>query len=308
MFTRKKALKIGAVIGTAGLAFSLASCASDGGAGDGGENDGAEDMGAITLGFIPSWTDGLSTAYLLENQLGKLGYTVEMEELTEAGPLYAGLAGGDVDMYPSAWPEVTHADYMDEFGDEIEDLGSYYDNAKLTITVPEYVDVDSIEDLAGRGEDFDGRIVGIEPGAGLTGAAESMIPEYGLEDEFSLETSSTAAMLAELEGAIENEEDIVVTLWRPFWPYGELDLKDLEDPNGAMGEPEALHFLGHTGFSDEFPEAADYIAGIQLDDVAYGALESSVQQASEDGEDAIRDAVDTWVSENGDAYETLITE
>ena len=60
------------------------------------------------------------------------------------------LANGDVDIYPSAWPEVTHKQYMDEYGDQLEDLGAYYDNAKLTIAVPSYSNINSIEDLKGK--------------------------------------------------------------------------------------------------------------------------------------------------------------
>src|SRR5699024_363375 len=152
--------------------------------------------GTITLGYIPSWTDGLSTAYLLDNRLTAMGYDVEHEEISEAGVLYAGLAQGDVDMYPSAWPEVTHASYMEEYGD-------------------------SIEDLVGQADRFGNRIVGIEPGAGLTEATQdSVIPGYGLDD-YELITSSTPAMITELQNAIDSEEDIVVTLWTPFWAMSE---------------------------------------------------------------------------------------
>src|SRR5690606_21945873 len=214
---------------TASLA--LAGCATGNDtAGDDGDGT-TEDKGTITLGFLPSWTDGLSMAYLLQDQFEKLGYTVEMQTLTEAGPLYTGLAQGDVDMYPSAWPEVTHVEYMNEYGDDLEDLGAYYDNAKLTIAVPDYMDIDSIEDLKGSADRFDGKIIGIEPGAGLTRQTqEEMIPAYGLEDEYTLETSSTAAMLTVLGEAIDKQEDVVVTLWRPFWANSTYEVKDLEDP------------------------------------------------------------------------------
>lgn len=306
---KKRNLTGALALGTA-AALMLAGCASDSGDnGDtmGGSDSASEDMGTITLGFIPSWTDGLSTAYLLENQLEQLGYTVEMEELTEAGVLYAGLSNGDVDIYPSAWPEVTHAEYMTEFGDQIDDLGAYYDNAKLTIAVPSYVDIDSLDELAANADRFGGEIIGIEPGAGLTGVTEnSMIPEYGLEDSYNLITSSTATMLTALGDAIDKEEDIVVTLWRPFWAYNSFDMKDLEDPKGAMGETEALHFLGTKGFADEFPEAAEFIAGIQLDDAAYGSLEGLV--TSEDYQDRPADAVADWIAENPGAFSTMITE
>lgn len=287
----------------AAAAIALTGCSS---AGSGGSGNGGE-KGEITLGYLPSWTDGLSTAYLLENQLEDLGYDVNMEELTEAAVLYTGLASGDIDIYPSAWPEKTHAQYMEKYGDDIEDLGAYYDNAVLTIAVPDYVDIDSIEDLKGNADRFDGKIVGIEPSAGLTEQTEkTMMPEYGLDKEYKLVTSSTATMLATLKDSIKNEEDIVVTLWRPFWANDAFPVKDLKDPKGAMGEPEKLHFLGTKGFSEKYPDAAELIKGIKLDDAQYGSLEDLV--VNEFGEGKEPEAIKKWISENPDAYETLISE
>ena len=317
--------RIGAILGaTAIAAVGLVGCGSDTADTTAGDTGTVEDTGAgadtdtdatgddaagtasgtITLGFIPSWTDGLSTAYLLENRLEKLGYTVDMQELTEPGVLYAGLAGGDFDMYPSAWPEVTHASYMEEFGDSIEDLGSYYDGAILTLAVPEYSTLNSIADLSDNADLIGGQIIGIEAGAGLTAAVQdSIIPEYGL-DNLELVTSSTPAMLAELERATSNEDEIVVTLWRPFWANSAFNMRDLEDPEGAFGEPEGLHFLGKDGFADEFPEAADLIAGIQLDDEQYGSLEDMV--VNEYGEGREAEAVEAWLEANPDAFSTQV--
>ena len=289
----------------AAAAIALTGCSSSGSGGS-GDGDGGE-KGEITLGYLPSWTDGLSTAYLLENQLEELGYDVKMEELTEAAVLYTGVASGDIDIYPSAWPEKTHKQYMDEYGDKIEDIGAYYDNAQNTIVVPDYVDINSIEDLKGNADRFDGKIVGIEPSAGLTEQTEkTMMPEYGLDKEYKLVTSSTATMLATLKDSIKNEEDIVVTLWRPFWANDAFPLKDLKDPKGAMGEPEKLHFLGTKGFSEKYPDAAELIKGIKLDDAQYGSLEDLV--VNEFGEGKEPEAIEKWISENPDAYETLISE
>lgn len=261
------------------IALSLAACNPDNADnGAGGTEAGGGELGTITLGYIESWTDGLSTAYLLDEKLTEAGYTVEHQPLQEAGVLYTALAQGDVDIYPSAWPEVTHATYMDEYGDSIEDLGAYYDGAKLTMAVPEYSDITSIADLPDYVEELDGRIVGIEPGAGLTEVTQnSVIPGYGLDEAgFSLATSSTSAMLAELDSAVAAEDEIVVTLWRPFWANATYPVRDLEDPEGALGESEGLHFLARDGFAADFPEAADWISSLQLDDDQYGALESSV--------------------------------
>jgi glycine betaine/proline transport system substrate-binding protein len=288
---------------TASLALAGCATGNDAAGGDGGEDS----KGTITLGFIPSWTDGLSMAHLVQDQLEKIGYTVELQTLTEAGPLYTGLAQGDVDLFPSAWPQVTHAEYMETYGDDLEDLGAYYDNAKLTIAVPSYMDIDSIADLKGQADRFGGKITGIEPGAGLTGVTQnSMMPEYGLEDEYTLETSSTAAMLTVLGEAIDNQEDVVVTLWKPFWANSSYDIKDLEDPMGAMGEAETLNFMAHKGFAEEFPEAAELLEQIRLDDDQYGSLEDLVVNEFGEGEEA--EAVDAWLEEHGSEFDWVVTE
>lgn len=306
----KKKHLTGLVALGAAAALALTGCSNGGDTTTpdaGGDNGAAEVSGTITMGFLPAWTDGLSTAYLLQDQLGKLGYDVEMEELSEAGPLYTALAGGDIDMYPSAWSEITHSEYMNEYGDRIEDLGTYYDGAVLTIAVPEYLtDINSLEDLKANADLFDGKIIGIEPGAGLTRVTSTeMMPAYEL-DEFELVTSSTAGMLATLDTAVAAEEPIVVTLWRPFWAYNSWDLKDLEDPRGGMGESEGLHFLGKLGFAEEFPEAADFISSIRLSDEQYGALEGLVTSDEFEGDPA--GAVQKWLGEYGDQIDWLVTE
>src|SRR5699024_1912751 len=136
---------------------------------------------------------GLSTAYLLDNRLTAMGYDVEHEQMTEAGVLYAGLAQGDVDMYPSAWPEITHASYMEEYGNSIEDLVPYYEIAVLNLSESEYADIDAFEDLIAQADRFGKRNVGYELGAGFTKATkECVIPGYGLDDYKHI-TSSTAA-------------------------------------------------------------------------------------------------------------------
>jgi glycine betaine/proline transport system substrate-binding protein len=292
--------------GLMALGLVTAACGSDDGGdnGAGGDGDGGGGGGTITLGIIPSWTDGLSTAYLWQNVLEQEGYTVEIQEISEAAPLYTGVANGDIDIYPSAWPEVTHASYMEEYGDDLEDLGAYYEGAKLTFAVPEYTDISSIEELKGNADMFDGKITGIEPGAGLTQVTkEQVMPTYELDGEYQLVESSTTAMLAELQSAVDSEEDIVVTLWRPFWANSEFPVKDLEDPEGALGEPETLNAIATAGFSEEFPEVAEMFGNFKLDDDAYGSLEDLV--VNEYGEGQEPQAIEAWLEENPDFIEGL---
>ena len=290
-----KISKAGIALLGATMTLGLAACGGDsaGEGAAGGENK------SITLSFVPSWTDGRSVGHLVKYQLEEAGYDVEIQDLSEVGPIYTALAQGDVDMYPSAWPEVTHVQYMDKLGDQIDDLGAYYDNAKLTWAVPEYSEINSIEDIPEYADVLENKIIGIEPGAGLTKASqESVLPEYGL-DSFELVTSSTAGMLSELKTATEAQEEIVVTLWRPFWANSEFGMRDLEDPKGALGEAESLHFLGKKGFAEEFPEVAEWVGSIEMSDEVYGSLEDTVVNQFAEGEE--EEAIKQWLSENPDA-------
>lgn len=285
--------KVGLAALGAGLAFTTAACSGDGGTGPAAGDGGGE---TITLGFIPSWTDGRSAGNLLKVQLEEMGYTVKIEELTEAGPLYEALAQGAIDIYPSAWPEVTHATLMDQYGDRLESLGAYYDGAVLTWAVPGYSQITSIADLPEFADVLDGRIIGIEPGAGLTEASlESVIPMYELDD-FELVTSSTGAMLAELSARVDAGDEVVVTLWRPFWANATYDMRDLADPLGALGERESLHFLATAGFGERFPDVAEWVGQLTLDDAQYGSLESTVVNDFPEGQEV--DAIHAWIEAN----------
>lgn len=230
----------------------------------------------LTIGFIPSWSDGLSMSHLVKVQLEKNDYTIEFKDLSEPGPLYTGLGQGDIDLYPSAWPEVTHKQYMEKYSDSIEDLGSYYGGAKLTWSVPSYSAMKSITDIPDHASEIGNKIIGIEPGAGITDVSKNdVIPAYGL-DSMELVTSSTNAMITDLSSAVDAREEIVVTLWHPFWANERYDMRDLEDPKGALGEGEGLHFLGRKDFSKDFPEVAEWLKGFKLEESQYGALEDLV--------------------------------
>ncbi len=255
----------------------------------------------LTLGYMPSWSDTLSTAYLLDNVLTEKGYKIKHEQLNDAGVLYTALSKGDIDIYPSAWPERTHKAYMDQYGDTIEDLGTFNNNAVSTIAVPEYTDLDSIDALVDQADRFGGVVYGVEPGAGLTKIVqESVFPEYKLEDAgWELKTSSTPAMLSELEKATKAKKDIVVTLWRPFWANSAYPVKDLKDPKGSLGESEALHWLGREGFKEELGEVAELLGKLKFSDEVYNDLEDKV--VNEYGEGKEEEAVKAFLKDNPDA-------
>lgn len=284
---------------TAAVGLTLAGCSA-------GEADDAGDD-SITIGFVPSWSDGKTSSFLLKDQFEKLGYDVEMEELTEAAVLYTSLAEGDIDVFPGAWIERTQAEYFAGREDDFEDLGTWYDNGTITLSVPDYVGITSLDELAANADRFDGKIIGIEPSAGqMVHTEEVGMPAYGLDGEFSLVSSSTAAMLATVGEAVDKGDDIVVTSWRPFWANEVYGLRDLEDPKGVMGEPEGIHVLATRGFTERFPDAAAFTADFKLDDEAFSTLENTMANEYEVGEEV--EAVEAWIAQRPDAFPGLLAE
>ena len=123
------------------------------------------------MGYIP-WDEGIASTFLWKEILEQRGYKAGITQL-DAGPLYSGVARGDIDFQTDSWLPTTHEDYWNKYGDQLDDLGSWYGPTSLELTVPSYVKgVDSLEDLKGQGKKFDGKIIGIEPSAGMMGTAE----------------------------------------------------------------------------------------------------------------------------------------
>jgi glycine betaine/proline transport system substrate-binding protein len=73
-----------------------------------------ESRGNIVLGLV-DWSCAVGSTNVLKHLLEELGYTVETRQVT-AGPLYAGLAYGHIDLTTTVWAPATHGQYLDEYG------------------------------------------------------------------------------------------------------------------------------------------------------------------------------------------------
>jgi glycine betaine/proline transport system substrate-binding protein len=255
----------------------------------------------INIGYI-AWDEDIAVTYLYKDLLERRGYKVNATEL-EAGPIYAGLAQGNPDLFMDAWLPSTHEDYWKQYGPKLEDLGIWYDQATLNVAVPNYMtDVNTIADLKGRAAEFGGVITGIDPGAGLSRTTkDKAIPAYGLND-YQLQTSSTTAMLASLQKATDEKKPIVVTLWHPHWAYARFPIKDLQDPKGAMGTAEQIHALGRQNFSKDFPEVTQMVKKFRLNDQQLASLENEINSAPKGQEQA---AAKKWADANPDVIKSF---
>ncbi|NYH53038.1 glycine betaine/proline transport system substrate-binding protein [Nocardiopsis arvandica] len=304
MYSRKRMTALSAAGMTAAL---LLTACGGGGSSENltGPEDGGEENKEINIALI-AWEEAIATTNMWKVILEEKGYDVTVTDV-DVAPMYQGAANGDVDLFLDTWLPTTHADYWKDYGDSLEDLGVWYDNAKLTLTVPSYMeDVNSIPDLTDHADELGGQIIGIDPGAGLTSTTQNdAMPGYGLDEDFELVTSSTAAMLAELDSAIAEEEPIVVTLWRPHPAYAQYDLKDLKDPEGLMGGAEEIHAVGRTGFGEDYPELAGWMENFELNDEELATLEVLTLQEHEDDPEA---GARAWLADNPEFLERTLGE
>lgn len=111
------------------------------------------------------------------------------------------------------------------------------------------------KDDAYVGNQVDYKIVGIEPGAGIMSATEEVLKKYGLEEDWTLQEGSSAAMVAELQKAYDNQDPIILTGWTPHWKFQKYDLKYLDDPKNVYGQSENIHTLVRKGLKEELPGA-----------------------------------------------------
>ncbi|MFG2513653.1 ABC transporter permease/substrate binding protein [Streptomyces sp. NPDC048584] len=256
----------------------------------------------ITIGYIP-WDEGVASTFLWKEILEQRGFEVDAKQF-EAGPLYTALAQGNIDFQTDSWLPTTHEAYWKKYGKQLDDLGSWYDETSLELTVPSYMkDVNSLEDLKGKASAFGGEITGIESSAGMMGLLKSkVLKEYGLDKEYKVVDSSTPAMLAELKRAYSKQEPVVVTLWSPHWAYSDYDLKKLEDPKGTWGKGDGVHTLSRKGFAGENPAVGQWLKDFSMTEKQLTSLEAEINKA---GKGKQRAAVRAWLKDNPGVVDKL---
>ncbi|MFB7510661.1 ABC transporter permease/substrate binding protein [Streptomyces broussonetiae] len=246
----------------------------------------------IKIGYIP-WDEGVASTFLWKEILEERGFKVSTTQYA-AGPLYTGLATGQLDFETDSWLPTTHAEYWKKYGKQLDDLGSWFGPTSLELTVPSYVkDVNSLADLKDHASEFGGKIVGIEPSAGeMSLLKNKVLKAYGLDGTYDVIDGSTPAMLAELKRAYARKQPVVVTLWSPHWAYSDYDLKKLKDPQGAWGKGDGVHTLARKGFAADNPQVGAWLKNFSMTEKQLTGLESQIQQAGKGKEE---DAVRAWL-------------
>lgn len=255
------------------------------------ENEGTAEGGDIELVYV-NWDSEVASTHVIKTVLENEGFNVTITPVDNA-PMWSAVADGSADGMVAAWLPATHADPYERFGDQVEDLGPNLEGAKIGLVVPQYVEANSIEELNDYADQFNNTIVGIEPGAGVMQATERAIEEYGLD--FDLLQSSSAGMAAELAGAYDREDWVVVTGWTPHWKFAKFELKYLDDPKGIFGDAEFIHTIVRQGLKEDMPRAYEILDKFHWTTEDMEAVMLKIEEGMEPAA-----AAEKWVQENED--------
>ncbi len=256
------------------------------------------DTKQITMAYVDGWAEGVAMTYVTQEFFKSKGYTVDVKKAA-VDLVFASLSNGDTDVFMDTWLPVTHKEKVAKFAGKIESLGTNYTNARIGLVVPTYVDINSIEELNANADKFEGKIIGIEKGAGLTAKTDVAVKEYGLTLDHV--NSSSVAMLTELSKAYKASKWIVVAGWAPHWKFGRMDLKFLDDPKGVYGSTERIETYTRKGFKEEDAFAAKYFANFKLDDAQMSGLLAKM----EDGDDK-EVVAKQWIADNAEFLNGLV--
>lgn len=270
--------KAGILVAAAAVIVILGSVAF------GGTKDATK--GTVNLSYV-EWDTEVASTHVVGEVLKDMGYQVNLTPLDNA-IMWESVAKGETDGMVAAWLPNTHKAQYAQYKDQIDDLGVNLEGAKLGLVVPDYMDVNSIEDLTDQANKT---ITGIEPGAGVVNAAEKAVSDYPNLADWKVATSSSGAMTVSLGQAIKNKQPIVITGWSPHWMFAKYGLKYLEDPKGAMGQAESIHTIARQGLKDDQPEVYNVLKNFHWtkDDM------ESVMLAINEGQDPT-DAAKDWIA------------
>ena len=217
------------------------------------------------------------------------GYDVTMTPLDNA-VLWQSVANGQVDGSLSAWLPNTHGNLLKKYKKDITVVGTNLSGVKTGLVVPDYMAVNSIEELSTQANKT---ITGIEPGAGIMTSAANTLKAYPNLNGWDLQVSSSGAMVSALEKAYKNKQDIVLTGWSPHWMFSKYKLKYLSDPKKAMGDNEAIKTIARKDLKSSDPDTYKVLANFKWDTKDMESVMLDVQSGMD-----VNKAADKWIKAN----------
>lgn len=253
--------------------------------------------GTVRIVYV-EWADAIVATNILAAALKQAGYDTRLTPVSGAA-MWEAVASGDADAMVAAWLPATHAAYYAKLKNKVDVLGPNIEGAKIGWVVPDYVTVDSIADVKANASMFGGKIIGIDPGAGLMRASEKAMKEYDLAP-MQLVDGSDATMVAALKDAVSRKQPVVVAGWTPHWMWAAFKLKYLADPKSVFGGDETVNNVARKGLARDMPEVHAILTRFKL---SLPEEQGLMMRNQASGVDPAKTAAE-WVSQHPDVVKS----
>jgi glycine betaine/proline transport system substrate-binding protein len=218
------------------------------------------------------WTDITATTAITARLFEGLGYTPRIDVLS-VPVTYASLKNKDIDVFLGNWMPTMENDrkqYVEE-GSVIVTGANLPEGAKYTLAVPQYTfdkGLKTFADIAKFKDSLAGKIYGIEPGNDGNRLILDMISgdKFGLKG-FELVESSEQGMLAQVQRAVQRNEDVVFLGWAPHpmnVNYKMAYLSGGDDVFGPNYGGAVVYTNTRAGYDKDCPNAAKLIANMKF--------------------------------------------
>jgi len=253
----------GKIVAVATVAFTVAT-----GAAFAGDPESCKTVKFSDVG----WTDITSTTAITSRIFEGLGYTPKTTVLS-VPVTYASMKSKDIDVFLGNWQPSMENDRKAYIQDKtvVEVAANLPEGAKYTLAVPQYTYDKGLKDFADIikfKDSLQGKIYGIEPGNDGNRLVQSLID--GNKDslkEFALVESSEQGMLAQVQGAVARNEDIVFLGWAPHPMNVNFKIQYLTGGDETFGPnfgAAKVYTNERAGWSQECPNAGKFVANLKF--------------------------------------------
>jgi glycine betaine/proline transport system substrate-binding protein len=195
----------------------------------------------VTIGH-PSLTFYEVTANLVQFMFERMGWSGSLRTGSHS-QIFPMLSDGSVDVFVAAWLPDAHAVYWNEHKENLVQITTLYEDAKLYWAVPAYVpasEVKSVADLAKP--EVAARMVktirGTLPDSGLMIGSKKIFEQYGLAGAgYELVTGPATDWIANFDERIAAKDWFVMPLWQPQYLNRAHRMRVLDEPRKLLGGP-----------------------------------------------------------------------
>lgn len=257
----------------------------------------------VNFATVPGFDDTVAVTGLWSVLLEEKGYTVKTTSVDLAAG-FSGIARGDLDGYLNAWLPTTHEAYIEKYKDDLVILEEpYFGNDELVLAVPEFVEENSISELAQNAAKYDSKIIGIEAGSGEMKILPDVLAKYEAKDKLAIVEGSTPAALAALKSGVDDNKPVVVALWKPHWAFASMPIKALVDDRQGWPKADGSHVVLSKEFAEKHADVRGWMEKSKLTDEQYASLMLDVSEAKDPADGAKkwletaenRKAADEWL-------------